>query len=114
MTSATHVIELYEPGNFAGQNPLHIKGVGVIRSRDRSEYFLANLMEPFDYEGDQVAQIVVLPRYYGDKIQRAAKDLCTISILRVKAGINLDVDSTVDFSSIIKWGCGKITPVRGK
>lgn len=114
MANATHVIELYEPGNFTGHNPMHIKGVGVIRGRDRVEYFLANLVEPFDCDGDHVEQIVLQPRYYGDKIQRAEKDLCTISILRVRPDVSLNVDSTLDFSSIIKWGCGKITPIRNK
>lgn len=108
----THVIEVYEPLGSLNQNPLHVAEVGIIKTQDRAEYFLANLDQPFNFDGEEVTQVILQPRYYGDKTIRAQKDMCTITIFRVRPECKMDESTVLDLTRVTKWGCGKINPVR--
>ena len=108
----THTIEVYEPNDFPGQNPIHANSVGVVKTRDRSEFFLLDLEQPFDHKGTLVSQLILQPRYYGDKIQRAVRDMCTVSIMCVKPDSHLSTESFMQLSDVSSWGCGKVNPSR--
>lgn len=112
MAAKTHVIEIYEPDGYRGPNPLRVIGVGVIAGPDKSEYYLLQLESPFDHQGEPVSQLLVQPRYFGDKIDRAVNEICTVGIIRVRAGVVLDSDSSLDLASSFYWGCGKICPIK--
>jgi len=112
--TTTHVIEVYEPTDYIGQNPIHGEAVGVIKTQDRSEFFLINLEEPFDVNGEEVKQVILQPRYFGDKIARVTHDICTVSIMRVKEDCPLSLDEYFQLSAVAKWGCGKVNPSKYK
>lgn len=108
----THIIEVYEPTSFSGQNPIHANSVGVVKTRDRSEFLLLDLEVPFESEGSIISQLILQPRYFGDKIQRAVQDMCTVSIMCVKPDIDINVDDYVQLTDFMRWGCGKVNPSR--
>ena len=114
MTSKLHVIEIYEPAEYEGPNPMRVSGVGVVYGPDKSEYYLLEVVSPFDHTGDSVNQVLVQPRYFGDKIDRAINDICTVGIIRVKPDVILSSDSDFELSSSFYWGCGKICPIKAK
>ncbi|MCF6217620.1 MAG: hypothetical protein L3J62_04185 [Gammaproteobacteria bacterium] len=108
----THEIEVYEPANFSGQNPIHANSIGVVKTRDRNEFFLLDLEKPFEYKGNTVSQLILRPRYYGDKIQRVTRDMCTVNIMYVKPDSKISTDEYMQLTDVGKWGCGKINPSR--
>jgi len=108
----THIIEVYEPTGFSGQNPIHANNVGVVKTRDRSEFFLLDLEVPFEYKDGIVSQLILQPRYFGDKIQRAVQDMCTVSIMCVKPDVDIDIEDYIQLTDFMRWGCGKVNPSR--
>ncbi len=110
----THTIELYEPVGFEGRNPIHVNSVGVVKTRDRNEFFLVSLEEPFKLQGELITQLILQPRYFGDKIQRAVRDMCTVSVMCVKPGIQMSIDQFMQLSDVMRWGCGKVNPARSR
>ncbi len=106
----THVIEVYEPTGFTGQNPIHANSIGVVKTRDRNEYFLLDIEEPFEHEGSLVSQVILQPRYFGDKIQRAVRDMCTVTIMYVKDNCDVSIEEYMKLTDVGRWGCGKINP----
>lgn len=112
MDAKTHMIEVYDPSDYVGPNPIKVSGLGVVRGPDKSEYYLLSVRSPFDYKGSMVTQLVVQPRYYGDKIARVVNDACTVGIMRVTAEEELSPEVDLAASSCFFWGAGKITPTR--
>lgn len=112
MNAKTHVIEIYDPNDYAGPNPIKVSGLGVIRGPDKTEYYLLQLRNPVEYNGDMVEQLIVQPRYFGDKILRVINDACTVGIMRVKANKVLQPEVMFEHGSCAFWGAGKISPSK--
>ena len=60
-----------------------------------------------------IEQVLVVPRYNGDKIDRAVSSACTVNIARVPTGASLDGKTRVTFEDFLRWGVGKISPCPG-
>ena len=105
-----HTLEVYEPYEYLGQNPLTIEGVAVMEGPSREDYYLLRVFSPFDVDKEKVELLLISPRYNGDKIDRAVSSTCTVNIARVPPGTELDSDHPLDFSCLHRWGVGKITP----
>lgn len=110
MGGQQHFIEIYEPYEYEGPNPLPVSGVAVLQGPTRSNYYLLELSTPVEFDHEKVEQLLVAPRYNGDKIDRAVSSTCTVNIARVPAGTHLDDTVSLTFDSILRWGVGKITP----
>ena len=111
MPNQKHLLEIYEPYEYDGPNPLPVSGVAVLRGPNGAAYYLVTLREPIELNDSAVEQLLVLPRYNGDKIQRAEESACTVNIERVLPGARLGADAQVAYDCIAHWGVGKITPL---
>ena len=110
MTMQHHVLEIYEPYEYAGENPLNVEGVAILPGPTREKYYLLRVVTPFSVDQEMVEQVLILPRYNGDKIDRAVDSSCTVNIARVPAGIHLDDRTKISFEDFERWGVGKISP----
>jgi hypothetical protein len=113
MINQQHTIEIYEPCEYQGPNPLSVEGVAVLPGPMRTNYYLLELVVPFVHESTQVRQLLVAPHYSGDVIDRAISSACTVNISCVLSGKHLDPDDTLwNFDNVHRWGVGKITPTQ--
>ena len=112
MNDQHHFLEVYEPYEYTGQNPLNVSGVAVLTGPMRDNYYLLRLDTPFEYEQETVELLLVLPRYNGDKIDRAVNSCCTVNIVRVPPGSDLEQRTSVSFEDFTRWGVGKISPLH--
>ena len=109
MTEQQHVLEIYEPYEYKGQNPLCVEGIAVIAGPMRDDYYLLRLDQPFEYEHDKVEQLLVSPRYNGDKIDRTTTSTCTVNIAVVPPSTDLANREHITFEDFHRWGVGKIS-----
>ncbi len=110
MTIQHHALEVYEPYDYQGDNPLSVAGVAVIAGPMRETYYLVQIEHPFAIDDAQVTQLLVQPRYNGDNIDRAVSSTCTVNIARVIGDADLMNMDSVSFDNFTRWGVGKITP----
>lgn len=113
MNEHKHLLEVYEPYSYEGPNPVRVLGGGVLRGPNGAFYYLLNVDGTLELDEAAVAQLLVLPRYNGDKIERAECSCCTVNIARVLAGVTLNPGTTFTYSDVAHWGVGKITPANG-
>ena len=113
MSQQQHVLEVYEPYEYSGPNPLNAEGIAVLPGPSRENYYLLQLKQPFEFEREMIEQVLVVPRYNGDKIDRAGSSACTVNIARVPAGASLESKSRLSFEDFLRWGVGKISPCPG-
>jgi hypothetical protein len=111
--SQQHVLEIYEPYEYTGPNPLSVEGIAALLGPSRENYYLLQLENPFQFEQEVIEQVLVVPRYNGDKIDRAVSSACTVNIARVPTGASLDGKTRVTFEDFLRWGVGKISPCPG-
>jgi len=108
-----HVLEIYEPYDYSGQNPVTAEGIAVIPGPTRESYYLLQISSPFEFEHETVEQFVIMPHYTGDKIDRAVSSTCTVNIARVPPGIDLSNKTILAFEDFLRWGVGKISLSNG-
>ena len=113
MNEHKHLLEVYEPYSYEGPNPMRVLGSGVLRGPNGASYYLLTLDGTLELDQAAVAQLLVLPRYNGDKIERAEQSCCTVNIARVKPGVTLNPGDAFAYADVSHWGVGKITPVNG-
>jgi hypothetical protein len=105
-----HALEVYEPYDYQGDNPLSVSGVAVLTGPARDNYYLLQLDHPFLIEQQNVTQLLVQPRYNEDNIERAVSSTCTVTIARVLGDADLKSIDKLGFGDFERWGVGKITP----
>ena len=110
MTIQHHGLEVYEPYNYRGDNPLSVAGVAVIAGPMRDNYYLVQLDHPLVIDDISVTQLLVQPRYNEDQIERAVSSTCTVNIARVIGNPDLIHMDRVSFDHFARWGVGKISP----
>lgn len=108
-----HVLEIYEPYEYAGENPVAAEGIAVIPGPMRDHYYLLQISSPFRFECETVEQFIVMPHYNGDLIDRAVSSTCTVNIARVPCGVDLSDKLILTFSDFLRWGVGKISLCNG-
>lgn len=113
MSQQQHVLEIYEPYDYQGNNPLHAAGVSVLPGPMRDHYYLLRVEPPFQLGADQVELLLIQPRYNGDKIDRAVSSTCTVNIARVTRFSENDEVERVSFEDFERWGVGKISLAPG-
>lgn len=113
MTTQHHSLEIYEPYDYHGANPLMVSGVMVLAGPMRDKYYLVELDQPLIIEQLQLSQLLVQPRYNGDKIDRAVSSTCTVNICRVISSTDLSQLDKLTFDDFERWGVGKICPPTG-
>ena len=113
MTGYKHLLEVYEPYEYAGPNPVHVLGSGVLRGPNGASYYLLNVEGVLELDEMSVVQLLVLPRYNGDKIERAKQSCCTVNIARVRPDIKLGPGDPFAYTDVTHWGVGKIVPSNG-
>lgn len=112
MVNQQHVLEVYEPYEYKGQNPLSVAGVTVLKGPMRDNYYLLRLDTPVEYEHELIELLLVLPHYTGDKIDRAVTSTCTVNIARVPADSDIADKTSVSFEDFQRWGVGKISLIN--
>lgn len=110
MTIQHHALEVYEPYDYRGDNPLSVAGIAILAGPMRDNYYLVQLDHPFIIDDDSVTQLLVQPHYNGDKIDRAVSSTCTVNIARVIGKHDLVNMNKVGFDDFTRWGVGKISP----
>lgn len=113
MSEHKHLLEVYEPYSYEGPNPMRVLGNGVLRGPNGASYYLLNLDGTLELDESSVIQLLVLPRYNGDKIERAEQSCCTVNIARVRPGVTLSPGAPFTYTDVSHWGVGKITPING-
>ena len=109
MTQAKHILEVYEPYDYDGPNPMVVAGVRTIKDPAGASYYLLHLRDPIPFHEELIEQILVLPRYDGDAITRAQSSDCTVNICRVLPGTHVNGEDHFEFEQVDHWGVGKIT-----
>ncbi|MCO6414040.1 MAG: hypothetical protein J5I92_14960 [Thiogranum sp.] len=110
MTLQQHILEIYEPYEYAGENPLNVEGIAIIPGPTRENYYLLRVETPFEFDHETVEHVLILPRYNDDKIDRAVSSSCTVNIARIPAGVDLSDKPKITFDDFLRWGVGKISP----
>jgi hypothetical protein len=113
MSDHKHLLEVYEPYEYTGPNPVHVLGSGVLRGPNGASYYLLSIDGILELDETSVVQLLVLPRYNGDKIERAAQSCCTVNIARVRPGVTLNPGEPFAYTDVMHWGVGKIVPING-
>jgi len=108
MSTRCHRIEVYEPFEYDGPNPLLVVGRGLLATPDKKDAYLLDLHTPISIDGEKYKQIIVRPRY-PDPIERATESTCTVLILLVKDGGSPQVGDQFQYNDILNWGIGKIS-----
>jgi hypothetical protein len=109
MTPQQHILEIYEPYDYAGENPLTVEGIAILPGPTRENYYLLRVEHPFQFEHETIEHVLILPRY-NDGIDRAVSSSCTVNIARIPAGVNLREKTRIEFDDFLRWGVGKISP----
>ena len=109
MSNQEHVLEVYEPYDYTGDNPIHAAGVSVLPGPMRDEYYLVQVDHPLQIGAAEVELLLIQPRYNGDKIDRAVSSTCTVNISRVIHAPNPDPGERLSFEDFERWGVGKIS-----
>jgi hypothetical protein len=110
MTIQHHALEIYEPYDYHGDNPLSVSGIAVLTGPMRDTYYLVELEHPFVIDQQNVTQLLLQPRYNGDTIDRAVGSTCTVNVARVTSTADLLQIEKLSFDDFQRWGVGKITP----
>ncbi len=113
MSAHKHLLEVYEPYGYQGPNPMRVHGTGVLRGPNGAPCYLLNIEGTLQLEDAAVTQLLIMPRYNGDKIERAEQSCCTVCIARVLPGITLDANTPFSYNDVAHWGVGKISPLNG-
>lgn len=108
MPQTCHRIEIYEPFEYEGPNPLVVVGRGLLITPDRKDAYLFDLQTPISIDGLTYKQIIVRPRY-PDPIERVTESSCTVLILLVKEQSSLNVGDQFQYNDILNWGIGRIS-----
>jgi hypothetical protein len=114
MAQQRHVLEIYEPYEYLGPNPLNVEGVAVLSGPSRDAYYLLQLASPLELEQERIEQLLVVPHYNGDTIDRAVTSACTVNIARIPPGTSLQGKARLTFEDFLRWGVGKISPCPGQ
>ena len=109
MAQQQHNLEIYEPYDYQGDNPIHAAGISVLAGPMRDEYYLVKVEHPFQIDRAEVKLLLIQPHYNGDKIDRAVGSTCTVNISRVVNTPNTDPGERLSFEDFERWGVGKIT-----
>ena len=109
MTEQQHVLEVYEPYEYKGQNPLTVEGVTVLKGPMRDNYYLLRLDTPVEHDHKLIEMLLVLPHYTEDKIDRALNSTCTVNIARIPPDSDIADKTRVSFEDFQCWGVGKIS-----
>lgn len=113
MVAQEHRLEVYEPYDYTGTNPLPLAGVGTLRGGNGTFYYLLEPASPLELNGEQIHQLLVLPRYTGDPICNIEDGSCTVNIECVIPGARLEPNTPFSYNDIKHWGVGKITRANG-
>ncbi|MDX5151437.1 MAG: hypothetical protein R3188_03090 [Acidiferrobacterales bacterium] len=111
MSNRCHRIEVYEPFEYDGPNPLLVVGRGLLVTPDKKDAYLLDLHAPLNIDGKTYKQIIIRPRY-PDPIERVTASTCTVLILLVKEGVSPEVGDQFQYNDILNWGIGKISPQK--
>lgn len=108
-------IQISEPWDFQlqdGTNEFVITGAGIIRGPDRrawqTEYFLVDVDEPFEVDGELVRQLACAPRYAGDTMDMVINGKCTVGISRLRPGSRCNSGGAVNTADIAYFAIGSI------
>lgn len=81
-----HLVRVSEPWEYEGPNPIRALGSGIVRANGSREYYLLDVLSPFEVDRETVAQLVVSPRNAGISLMDIVEGEGTVGIARVKAG----------------------------
>jgi len=112
MDNKTHFIEIYEPYDYSGQNPLPVEALGMVQGPGKTEYYLLRTELHLNNFTQPVCQLIVNPRYQGDKVTKLIESQTTVGISCLKSGILIKAGDSVSYADISYWGVGKISPAN--
>lgn len=111
MPVSSHRIEVYEPFEYDGPNPLMVTGEGVLQTPDKKDAYLLSVIESLDIDGASYKQIVVRPKYL-DPIERATESNCTVIVSLVKPDNSIQIGGQYQYTEVLNWGIGKISLLK--
>ncbi|HHH46179.1 MAG TPA: hypothetical protein ENK53_04110 [Thiotrichales bacterium] len=105
-----HRLEIYEPYDYDGRNPLAVTGKGLIRGANGAFYYLLESEDgPFRIGDQEIRQLLVLPRYASDPPSTMQENSCTVNIELVRSDVTLQPGVVFSYNDVEHWGVGKIT-----
>ena len=60
LSTSCHRIEVYEPFEYDGPNPLIVAGRGLLVTPDKKDAYLLDLHTPIQFEGENYNQIILI------------------------------------------------------
>ncbi len=111
MNERKHLLEVYEPYDYEGPNPLRVVGDAILDGPPGNRYYLVHLEQAVATGNNgKIRDILVFPRYSEDRVERATESACTVTIATLRPGAQIDTDQPLAYADVCNWGVGKITP----
>lgn len=107
MIVSSHRIEVYEPFEYDGPNPLILSRIGTLKTPDKKDAYLFSITKTIVIEGNSYGQIVVRPKFL-DPIERVTESICTVMISLVRPDHVIEVGTEYCYADVLNWGIGKI------
>jgi len=107
MNDLSHRIEVYEPYEYEGPNPLLLSSQGLLITPDRKDAVLMSSNESIRVEGEDYNLIVLRPKFL-DPIARVTESHCTVIISLVRPQSIVEVGGQYQYTDVMNWGVGKI------
>jgi len=107
MNDLSHRIEIYEPYEYDGPNPLLLSTQGLLITPDRKDAVLMSINEAIHVEGEDYKLIVLRPKYQ-DPITRVTESNCTVIISLVRPQSVIEAGGQYQYADVMNWGVGKI------
>ena len=111
MLVSSHRIEVYEPFEYIGPNPLILNSIGVLKTPDKKDAHLFLLTRAIVIEGHSYDQLVVRPKFL-DPIERVVESNCTVMISLVRPDRLIEAGGEYCYADVLNWGVGKINQCR--
>lgn len=111
MLVSSHRIEVYEPFEYSGPNPLLLSSIGTLKTPDNKDAHLFSCTNTIVIEGVAYNQLVVRPKFL-DPIERVTESNCTVMIFLVRPDHVIEVGGDYCYADVLNWGVGKINQYR--
>lgn len=112
MNNSSHRIEIFEPYEYNGPNPLLLSFSGSLITPDKKPAVLLTAIETINIDDQDFSQVVVRPKHL-DPIERVTESNCTVIISLVRPHSLMADGDQYQYADVMNWGVGKIKLLGG-
>ncbi|VAW77449.1 hypothetical protein MNBD_GAMMA12-1461 [hydrothermal vent metagenome] len=106
---SSYVLEIYDTDDYTGPNPIKVKGLGIIKGPENSQYFVVTPDQNIVSDSVSSHYFAIRAHYNQDSIDHVTDSVTTVSIVILEDS-NIDTDHIYNFNDLKFWKVGKISP----